>query len=85
MDKVRVIKLSLRCFTMGWLGLLPLIGMVPALMAIFLYLKVKTASDDEWNPAGKHLLWGYILGYIGMAMSVALTTIITILVFSALF
>src|SRR5712691_7840680 len=41
MDKIRVIKRSLRCFTSGWFGLVPILGIPVAFRAIILYRQVQ--------------------------------------------
>jgi hypothetical protein len=80
MDKIRVIKRSLRCFNIGWFALFPFIGIVPALMAIMLSRKLKTEVGREWNPARKYVLWGYFMGWIGLGLTLVLAGVITFLV-----
>ena len=69
MDQVRVIERSLRCFTAGWLGLIPLLGLVPATVAVMLFHQVRAEAGGHWNPAHAHLKWGYVLGWIGLLLS----------------
>ncbi len=69
MDRVRVIERSLRCCTAGWLGLIPLLGLVPATVAVISYHQVRAEAGGNWNPAQAHLKCGYVLGWIGLLLS----------------
>lgn len=69
MDQVRVIERSLRCFTAGWLGLIPLLGLVPATIAVISFHQARAEAGQRWNPAHAHLKWGYVLGWIGLLLS----------------
>ena len=69
MDQVRVIERSLRCCTAGWLGLIPLLGLVPATVAVILFHQVRAETGGNWNPAHAHLKCGYVLGWIGLLLS----------------
>ena len=69
MDQVRVIERSLRCFTAGWLGLIPLLGLVPATVAVISYYQVRAETGGNWNPAHAHVKCGYVLGCIGLLLS----------------
>jgi len=41
MDRIRIIKRSLRCCAFGWLGLVPILGVPTAVLALLLYKKVQ--------------------------------------------
>ena len=69
MDKVRVIKWSLRCFRLGWFSLVPILGIVPAAFAITSYGRAKAEAGAEWNPAARFLFWGCVLAWLGLAVS----------------
>ena len=51
MDKVEVIQRSLRCFTLGLFGILPVLGIPFAVMALSNYFQVKRIAGAHWNPA----------------------------------
>jgi hypothetical protein len=72
MDRVRVINLSLRCFTLGWLALIPFLGMLPAFLAMACFNRTRREAGDEWNPARGYLLWGATLAWCGLALSALL-------------
>lgn len=69
MNKARVIERSLNTFTLGWCSLIPLIGIIPALLAIYWYRKSSDEAGMEWNPAHRYALWGCILALAGLAVS----------------
>lgn len=69
MNKARVIERSLNAFTLGWFSLIPLIGIIPALLAIYWYRKSSDEAGMEWNPARTHALWGCVLALAGLAVS----------------
>ena len=69
MDPVRVINLSLRCFTLGWLSLIPFLGVLPALLGLSCYARARNEAGVQWNPAKAYLLWGCALAWCGLALS----------------
>jgi hypothetical protein len=71
--KVEMIEQSLKCFTMGLLGLLPLIGLPMAVQALFLYIKVKRSPCSDWNPAHRYHFWGGICVHLGLLVFVLST------------
>ena len=68
-DKVRVIEQSLRCFVFGCLGLIPLLGLPFAILAIIRHLNVWSQGDRDWNPAKPYLIWGFGLAWLGGLIS----------------
>ena len=83
MDKVRVIERSLRCCTAGWLALIPLVGLVPAIVAIRLRYQVRAEVGGEWNPAEAYLKWGWVLGWLGLLLSALLWGGVLVVVINA--
>jgi hypothetical protein len=70
MDKVRVIEGSLRCFSRSLFGLIPVLGLPFAVSSVFNARKLRRASQYQWNPAGRYLTWGTVLGCLGILISV---------------
>lgn len=68
--RIRLIERSLRCFVFGFLSLIPLIGLGPAVLAVSLHFKVWSESGTEWNPAIRYATAGFCLAWIGIAISV---------------
>jgi hypothetical protein len=65
--KVELITGSLRCFTLGLLGLLPVVGFPLAIMALGEYRRMKRLRA-EWNPARRYLSRGAAFGWLGVAL-----------------
>jgi hypothetical protein len=80
MDRVFVIKGSLRCFTFGALSLLPVLGLVPAVLGIILYKRVQLEAGKEWNPARAYLLWGCFLCGLGVSLSTSVLAVASVVV-----
>ena len=69
MPRITVINLSLRTFACGLIGVLPIIGLVPGLYALFCWAVVHTRYPKEWNPAYGYLSWGATLAVVGLAIT----------------
>jgi ABC-type phosphate transport system permease subunit len=72
MDKVEVIQLSLRCFTMGLIGLLPVLGIPFAIVALSNYFHVNRLVGTQWNPAQTYLTWGLATALCGLFLTVVI-------------
>ena len=66
MDRITVIHNSLVVFVCGLIGLLPVLGSLPALYALALWGKVRVRYRDEWNPASAYLDAGVALALLGL-------------------
>ncbi len=60
----------MRAFVCGVFGVIPVIGLLPAISAITGWIQVRKQFHPEWNPAGTYLAWGAILALIGILASV---------------
>jgi hypothetical protein len=65
-----VIQLSLRAFVCGLFGVLPVIGLVPGLYAVYCWALIRKRYPTEWNPASDYLSWGAALALVGLAITV---------------
>jgi len=83
MDKIRVIKLSLRCLRFGWLGLIPVIGIPFMIAALICYRRARREAGREWNPARRHLCWGVGLAITDLVLLSAAIVLISVAVFQA--
>jgi len=63
--RIRMLNNSLRCFTCGLLGLLPVIGLPFAFMALMLSGQVRAAQKQHWNAARVYWIWGVIAAMVG--------------------
>lgn len=68
-SKSRMLEGSLRCFTLGCVGLIPLLGLPAALLAMLEYRSVILRKEYPWNAARVYLIWGGTLGGIGLLIS----------------
>ena len=76
MDRVRVIELTLWCFYAGWFSLIPILGLVPAALAYYLFWRVRAETVEDWNPAGTHLRCGLFLAVLGTGISLLIVAAI---------
>jgi hypothetical protein len=60
-DRIHVIEKSLRVFVCGVLGIIPLLGLVPAGYAIIAAIQVYKRVGSGWNPAASYLCWGLVV------------------------
>ena len=68
-DKVQVIERSLRCFTCGLLGLLPLVGLPFAVTALFDSFRITNRKGTIWNPADRYLSVGTSCAALGLILN----------------
>jgi hypothetical protein len=66
--KIEMIEGSRRCFMLGLLSLLPVIGLPLAIMALGQYRRVKQLRGNQWNPAHRYLHWGNICAGIAVLL-----------------
>lgn len=66
MSKIEMIERSLSCFRLGLVGLLPVIGIPWAMMALAQYGRVKRGRGAAWNPAQRYLFWGALCARMGL-------------------
>lgn len=78
--KIDVIEGSVRCFVLGLLGLVPVLGIPMIIMASDQHRRVKRIRA-EWNPAERYLHWGEVCARLGVVLllfeAVTVMTIIT--------
>lgn len=68
-NRIELINRSLRCFVLGLVGLVPLLGIPTSAMALVQYWQVTRRSDGSWNPAERYLNWGLFLGLAGLLLT----------------
>ncbi len=67
-NRVILIRRSLSAFGFGLIGLIPLLGLIPAVYAVFCWLRLRRRYRDEWNPAAAYLNWGAVFGIVGISV-----------------
>ena len=67
--RIRIVEGSLRCYALGWLALVPVLGVPCGVLALLLFRQTWPVSRDEWNPARRYLIWGGVFGLTGLLVS----------------
>jgi hypothetical protein len=68
-ERIRLIERSMRCFVLGLLSLIPLVGLGLAVLAIRLHIRAWADGDHGWNPARVYLAAGLCLAWVGVLIS----------------
>jgi ABC-type phosphate transport system permease subunit len=84
MDKIEVIQRSLRCFTLGLIGIVPLLGVPFALLALDDFRQVRRGLGTQWNPARSYLKWGLATAISGLFLTVILSFVVAIIIVAEL-
>jgi hypothetical protein len=67
--RIEAIKQSLRGFVLGMIGVLPLIGIAPAIGTLWISSRVRSRLGKQWNPASAYLKCGVVLAVLGLVIS----------------
>jgi len=67
--KIRMLRSSIRCFGLGLLGLIPIIGLPFALAALWVGGQVREKERKLWNAAKPFRVWGVIIAAFGTVVS----------------
>jgi len=79
LTKIEMIERSLRCFTLGLFGLLPIIGIPMALWSVAEYRRVINGQGAMWNPAHRYLFWGGLCARMGLALFLLVPLIVMLI------
>ena len=79
MSQIEMIGRSLRCFTFGLFGLLPVLGIPMAIYASSEYRHIKRGLDGRWNPAHRYVFWGGLCARLGLALFLVIPVVVVIL------
>jgi hypothetical protein len=77
-SRIDVINKSLRCFVLGLIGLVPVLGIPAGVLAITTFRRVTLHNGEGWNPARPYLIWGFCLGAGGLLLSFIVTMMFAI-------
>ncbi|MDR3458715.1 MAG: hypothetical protein P4N60_14795 [Verrucomicrobiae bacterium] len=81
-QKIKMMKASIRCLTFGLLGLIPIIGLPFALAAAWTSGRVRKLEQKFWNPARPQRVLGFVCAAIG---TLVWTLVDVFLVFRAIY
>jgi hypothetical protein len=70
LERIEMIRLSLKAFTNGLIGLVPVVGFPQAILAVVRSSRVRARFPERWNPAVRSRRWGFRLGVVGFLSSV---------------
>ncbi|HEU5068918.1 MAG TPA: hypothetical protein VFV96_00715 [Verrucomicrobiae bacterium] len=84
MPKSEMLRRSMRCFMLGWCSLVPVVGLVPALLAFADFRAVVLGKGRRWNAARTQLLVGAWLAAGGLLLSLLFGTIMAIGILQAI-
>jgi hypothetical protein len=79
MTRTEIIERSLRCFVLGLIGLLPVIGIPTAILSGLEYRRVTRGQGDAWNPAHRYLFWGGFCARMGLGLFVVVPGVLIII------
>lgn len=82
-DRIALVRKSLNAFICGVFGLLPIIGLVPAVWAIGYWIRIRLRSRNVWNPASLYLELSVLLGVVGILISLFAVAIIALAIASS--
>ena len=74
--KIRMLKSSLACFVFGLIGLLPVIGIPPAIAALWISGRVRVQEKQLWNAARPYRIWGVVCAAVGTIFWLFILTLI---------
>jgi hypothetical protein len=66
LTKIEMIERSMRCLVLGLFGLLPVVGIPMALLALRESRRVKFGQGAMWNPANRYRVWGCVCARLGL-------------------
>jgi hypothetical protein len=79
--KIQMIERSMSCFTLGLFGLLPVIGIPMAAIALAKSRLVKLNQGDNWNPGERFRFWGAFFARVGIGLTLILGAFVGILIY----
>jgi len=73
--KSQMLRRSLRCYALGWWSLVPVLGLVPALLAFAEFRAVVLGKGNKWNAARRQLQVGSWLAGAGVFLTLIVLVI----------
>jgi len=75
---------SIRCHVLGWWSLVPLIGIIPAVLALTDFYAVTLRKGELWNAARGRLTAGALLAGVGLLLGFITGSLLVILLLNRL-
>jgi ABC-type Fe3+ transport system permease subunit len=67
--RIEIIQCSMQCFVLGFVALVPLVGLPVGVWVLMRYWRVKRRYGFKWNPARRYLHWGCVCASLGAGIS----------------
>jgi hypothetical protein len=67
--RIEAIERSLQAFVLGWFGVLPILGIVPAIRTLWISNRIRSRLGRQWNPGSGYLNCGVALSILGLVAS----------------
>jgi hypothetical protein len=80
MDSIQIIERSLRCFVLGLIGLVPVLGVPFGVAALVVFREVARGSGTRWNPAQTYLTWGLATALAGLLLTLILVGFVSVFI-----
>lgn len=80
MDQITAIEKSLSVFVWGIIGVLPVVGLLPAVHALVSARRVRSRYGRQWNPALAYLRAGAVLALLGVLSSILTIAVVSFVV-----
>jgi hypothetical protein len=84
-QRMQVLTGSLRCFVLGWLSLVPLLGLPFGAWAVVLFWKTRQRSLGYPNPARVYLGTGLVLAALGLLLTGVTAMCVNVAIYHAYF
>ncbi len=70
MNRIIASQLSIRACVCGIVGMIPALGLLPALYALICWARLRRGYAGEWNPAARFLRVGLFFAILGLGLNV---------------
>lgn len=84
MAKSEIIRRSMHCFVFGWWSLVPVAGLIPALLAFTDFRAVSAQVDGRWNAGRTRLLLGAWLAGLGILITLLSGALVTLAILDSI-
>ena len=81
-ERIQIIETSVSCFRQSLWGLIPIVGIVPSIVALVSHRRANRIAGGEWNPAKPQLVWGLVIAWIGLLKNTIAIAVILIFMFA---
>ena len=84
MAKSEMLRRSMRCSVFGWWSLVPLLGLIAAMLAFADFRAVVVGMGPRWNAARTRLLVGAWVAGVGLLLSIITGVLVTLVILKSM-